>query len=108
MPQVSFFDGLKNCNCEKQMSDHPPFPFVPLATPTREDRVFKGTGESQHMKIKLTEDLKMPKNTFNGGTPEQFLYHIQLMLDLLCRKLLVCWDSWESKQKEKYTLWKLK
>ena len=60
------------------------------------------------MKSKLTEDLKMPKTTFDGGTPEQFLYHIQLTLYLLHRKLLICWDLWESKRKKKYILWKLK
>ena len=108
MPQVSFPEGLTNRDCEKQMSDRPPLPFVPLATSTGEDGVFKGTGETQQVKIKLTEDLKMPKNTFDGGTPEQFLYHIQLTLDLLRRKLLVHWDSWELKRKEKYALLKSK
>ena len=106
MSQVSFPDGLTNRDCEKQVSDRPPLPFVPLATSTREDSVFKGTGEPRQLEIKLSEDLKMPKNIFDGGTPEQFLYHIQQMLDILRKKLLVRWDSCETTRKEKYALWK--
>ena len=78
MPQVSFPEGLTNRDCEKQMSDRPPLPFVPLATSTSEDSVFKWTGEPRQLEIKLSKDLKMPKNIFDGGTPEQFLYHIHL------------------------------
>ena len=106
MSQVSFPDGLTNRDCEKQVSDRPPLPFVPLATSTGEDSVFKGTGEPRQLEIKLSEDLKMPKNIFDGGTPEQFLYHIQQTLDILRKKLLIRWDSCETTRKEKYALWK--
>ena len=88
------------------MSNRPPLPFVPLATSTSEDSVFKGTRETQQLEIKLSKDLKMPKNIFDGRTPEQFLYHIQQTLDILRKKLLVRWDSCETTQKEKYALWK--
>ena len=72
MPQVYFPEGLTNRDCEKQMSDCPPLPFVPLATSTGEDSVFKGTGESQQVKIKLTEDLKMPKTPSMAGLLSSF------------------------------------
>ena len=75
---------------------------MPLTTSTSKDGVFKGAGELRQVKIKLSEDLKVPKSIFDGGTPEQFVYHIQQTLDILCKKLLTKWDSLESIQREKY------
>ena len=66
-------EGVTNRDCEKQVSDRPPLPFLPLATSTGKDGVFKGTGELRQLKIKLSENLKVPKSIFDGGTPEQFM-----------------------------------
>ena len=102
MSQGYIPEGVTNHNCEKQVSNRPPLPFVPLTTSTGEDSVFKGTGELCQLEIKLSEDLKVPKSIFDGGTPEQFIYHIQQTLDILRKKLLAKWDLLESLCKEKY------
>ena len=95
-------EGLTNRDCEKSVSDRPPLPFVPLTTSTPEDTVFKNTGELRQLKIKLSEDLKVPKSIYDGGTPEQFLYHIQQTLDIMRKKLFKSWDSLELTRKEHY------
>jgi hypothetical protein len=86
-------EGLTNRDCEKLVSDRPPLPFVPLTTSNSEDAVLKNMGELRQLKIKLSEDLKVPKSIYDGGTPEQFLYHIQQTLDILRKKLFTRWDS---------------
>lgn len=95
-------EGLTNRDCEKSVSDRPPLSFVPLTTSNSEDSVLKNTGELRQLKIKLSEDLKVPKSIYDGGTPEQFLYHIQQTLDILRKKLFTRWDSLELIRKEKY------
>jgi hypothetical protein len=95
-------EGLTNRDCEKWVSDRPPLSFVPLTTSNSEDAVLKNMGELHQLKIKLSEDLKVPKSIYDGGTPEQFLYHIQQTLDILRKKLFNRWDSLELIRKEKY------
>jgi len=99
--QYTLPEGLTNRNCEKSVSDRPPLPFMPLTTSNSEDAVLKNMGELHQLKIKVSEDLKVPKSIYDGGTPEQFLYHIQQTLDI--RKILFTrWDSLEIIRKEKY------
>ena len=79
-------EGLTNRDCEKSVSDRPPLPFVPLTTSTPEDTVFKNTGELRQLKIKLSEDLKVPKSIYDGGTPEQFLLHVHTAMHV-CKQI---------------------
>lgn len=93
-------EGLTNRDCERQVSDRPPLPFVQPVSPAPEDTVFANTGEPRAIKLKLSEDLKMPKSIYQGGTPEQLVYHVQQTLAILRKKLLKEVESVGTTKKE--------
>lgn len=93
-------EGLTNRDCERQVSDRPPLPFVQPVSPVSEDGVFQNTGEPRQIKLKLSEDLKMPKSIYQGGTPEQLVYHLQQTLAILRKKLLKEVESLGTTKKE--------
>ena len=82
------------------MPDCPPLPFVQPVSPVSEDGVFQNTGEPRQIKLKLSKDLKMPKSIYQGGTPEQLVYHLQQMLAILRKKLLKEVESLGTTKKE--------
>jgi len=73
-------EGLKPQECERGGHIKPPIAYIP------EKDIAEG--QDRTVKIKVSDDMHLTVTVFHQGTPEQFLSHVQMVLETIHQRKL--------------------